>query len=160
MYDRYFFSPIYIFFFATILDSCFHSSSFLVSVFKRILYRSLYRAECWPAVTRTTVFVTGTIDSPLDHLEPLPPQKSEKLISFSQSIYFILRDFLNNRFKIVATSFIFCFYFVFSFFFLIVMSVQNVEKIGQNILRDKNYENDISFTKLYELYIYIYCIIQ
>lgn len=42
-------------------------------VFKRILYRSLYRAECWPAVTRTTVFVTGTIDSPLDHLEPLPP---------------------------------------------------------------------------------------
>lgn len=112
-----FFSPIYIFFFATILDSCFHSSSFLVSVFKRILYRSLYRAECWPAVTRTTVFVTGTIDSPLDHLEPLPPQKSEKSISFSQSIYFILRDFLNNRFKIVATSFIFCFYFVFSFFF-------------------------------------------
>lgn len=41
--------------------------------FKRILHRSLYCAERWPAVTRTTVSVTGTTGSPSDHLELLPP---------------------------------------------------------------------------------------
>lgn len=105
--------------------------------FKRILYRSLYRAECWPAVTRTTVFVAGTIDSLLDHLEPLPPQKSEKLISFCYSIYFILRDFLIRDLRQWQSVLFFVFYFVFSFFFSNCHLIQNVEKIEQNIARQE-----------------------
>lgn len=64
---------------------------------------------------------------------------------------FYLTRFSNKRFKIVATSFIFCFYFVFSFFSNCHL-VQNVEKIGQNIARQE-YENDI--VKLYVLCIYL-----
>lgn len=66
---------------------------------------------------------------------------------------FHLTRFSNKRFKIVAISFIFCFYFVFSFFSN-CHSIQNVEKIEQNIARQES-RWMISYEIIRVAYIYL-----